>query len=441
MNRICVIGAGLAGLTASFRLQQAGYQVTLLEKYPDLGGRTSSFTRKGMHLESGLHNYFGFYHHLSMLIRDADIELKDIVHWDNDIYFFSPDLKAAKFTIAPLASPLRTIKSFLGNTHYLNARDKWQLIKLLSIGLKDYLMRKDYLDQITIAEYAQRLHIGSRLLNRFIRPFSEGIFFLKPEEESAFVFISILIPHMPHILQAQIGGFKGGMTDVLVKPIVHKFEGMKGRILPETTATEIIISEGKVSGVETSQGKISCDAVIVATGISAAKKLIYPAFRDHKFAQDLHKLEMTPTLGMQITLRQPLFPHPSTHFGLARYIGTMAEESHTTFPDQPGRLSLIFKDADTLLEKSDAELIKLVAKDLMDLGFDIEADIVDYASVKWETDFYSMRPGSEKLRPPQKTSVPGLFMAGDYTKQKFMSTMEGACYSGELAAQAVRAYL
>ena len=52
-------------------------------------------------------------------------------------------------------------------------------------------------------------------------------------------------------------------------------------------------------------------------------------------------------------------------------------------------------------------------------------------------EFYRLTPGSEQLKPSQETPIPGLTLAGDYTKQKYLATMEGAVYSGKLAAKAV----
>jgi protoporphyrinogen/coproporphyrinogen III oxidase len=48
-HRIVVVGAGLAGLTAAYRMQQAGYKVTVLESNTYPGGRAAS-TRKGGYL-------------------------------------------------------------------------------------------------------------------------------------------------------------------------------------------------------------------------------------------------------------------------------------------------------------------------------------------------------------------------------------------------------
>ena len=57
--------------------------------------------------------------------------------------------------------------------------------------------------------------------------------------------------------------------------------------------------------------------------------------------------------------------------------------------------------------------------------------------IKLPVDFYSLSPGNDGLRPPQATPVEGLTLAGDYTRQLYLATMEGAVVSGRLAARAV----
>ena len=54
---------------------------------------------------------------------------------------------------------------------------------------------------------------------------------------------------------------------------------------------------------------------------------------------------------------------------------------------------------------------------------------------------FSVCPGSDELRPAQKTDVPGLAVAGDWTATGWPATMEGAVRSGYLAAEAVLANL
>lgn len=40
-------------------------------------------------------------------------------------------------------------------------------------------------------------------------------------------------------------------------------------------------------------------------------------------------------------------------------------------------------------------------------------------------------------RPTQRTPISNFYLAGDYTKQKYLASMEGAIYSGKLAAEAI----
>ena len=54
---------------------------------------------------------------------------------------------------------------------------------------------------------------------------------------------------------------------------------------------------------------------------------------------------------------------------------------------------------------------------------------------------FAVRPGVEAHRPPQRTPVDGLFLAGDWTDTGWPATMEGAVRSGYLAAQGILADL
>ncbi|MCH8923822.1 MAG: FAD-dependent oxidoreductase, partial [Planctomycetes bacterium] len=54
---------------------------------------------------------------------------------------------------------------------------------------------------------------------------------------------------------------------------------------------------------------------------------------------------------------------------------------------------------------------------------------------------FSPQVGVDRLRPPQKTAIPNLFLAGDWTATGWPATMEGAVRSGYLAAEGALALL
>ena len=52
-RRAVVAGAGIAGLTAAYRLQQAGWGVEVFEAEPRAGGRVETIVRQGYCVDTG----------------------------------------------------------------------------------------------------------------------------------------------------------------------------------------------------------------------------------------------------------------------------------------------------------------------------------------------------------------------------------------------------
>jgi protoporphyrinogen/coproporphyrinogen III oxidase len=52
-RRVIVIGAGVAGLSAAYRLAQRGFDVTVLEAEDQVGGKTAATRRDGFILNRG----------------------------------------------------------------------------------------------------------------------------------------------------------------------------------------------------------------------------------------------------------------------------------------------------------------------------------------------------------------------------------------------------
>jgi zeta-carotene desaturase len=63
-----------------------------------------------------------------------------------------------------------------------------------------------------------------------------------------------------------------------------------------------------------------------------------------------------------------------------------------------------------------------------------DARLVKSGLLKEARATFSVTPGLDAYRPSQRTAIPGLFVAGDWTATEWPSTMEGAARSGRLAA-------
>ncbi len=70
-----------------------------------------------------------------------------------------------------------------------------------------------------------------------------------------------------------------------------------------------------------------------------------------------------------------------------------------------------------------------------------QAKLLHWRVVTMPRAVFSMQPGVDRLRPSQKTAIPSLFFAGDWTATGWPGTMEGAVRSGYLAAEGLLKYL
>lgn len=65
------------------------------------------------------------------------------------------------------------------------------------------------------------------------------------------------------------------------------------------------------------------------------------------------------------------------------------------------------------------------------------AKLLKSAVVKTPLSVYEATAGREMYRPVQTSPISNFFLAGCFTKQKYLASMEGATFSGKLAARAV----
>jgi zeta-carotene desaturase len=91
-----------------------------------------------------------------------------------------------------------------------------------------------------------------------------------------------------------------------------------------------------------------------------------------------------------------------------------------------------------LLQKPRQEIIDLcLAEVCVALPAARDAKLVKATVIKEAAATFSPEPGVDRWRPKQRTSVPRLFLAGDWTDTGWPATMEGAVRSGYLAAEAL----
>lgn len=434
---VIIVGSGLAGVSCAIDLVEKKKKILIVEASPYVGGRTSSWNENGMWVESGLHRVLGFYNAFPRLLKKAEINMHDIIFWEDEIEIRLPDNgPKAVYGASILHKPLKTLGSMIGNSHMLSIKDKIKIAQFFLSGFKDYHLKPAQLDQQTVFDYAKKLNVNQKIIDRLLVPLTAGIFFLPPQEYSAFALFGVFAPFIPRLYKLRVGAFKGGMTEVMMQPIIEYIIKKGGEVKTNAKVENLIIKNGKVCGVQVGDKTFQAKAVVLATSLKPAQEIIKKSFIHHPWFSNMLKLPSMPAVTIQLELTHPCLPVDRTTFGATTALASFAEQSRTTFTHVPGRISIILSPPQKFLNMEPEKILKISKQEAKRLGFSID-HYTSYRIITRPHDFYSLTPKTEALKPTQKTPIPGLTLAGDYTKQKYLATMEGAVVSGEIAAREV----
>lgn len=434
---VVVVGSGLAGMAAAHRLAKAGRRVLVLEAGAVLGGRTSSWDDGGMPVDSGLHKFLGIYRALPALLRDVGVDPHTILSWEDALQVHVPDEDVhAYFRAAPLHKPLRTLLTALGNNRIMPPLAKLALAYMGAGGLRECAARPLDLDKENIYDYARRSGVSERVCRRLLAALTQGVLFMPPEEFSAYAVFAPVLEGLKNGMTFRVGAFKGGMTDVMVRPIATAVERMGGRVRTGARVTRLAVESGRVVGVELGGETVLADHVVLAVQLRPAQGLIRASLPGHPWFAPMLSLGGLSAVSIQMDLDAPALPSDHTNFSNG-VLCCFGEQSRTTFTHTPGRLSVILYPPEEFLHMEAPAVLERTVAEAKRIGLDIAGRVRGYRVVRHAHDFYALRPGSEALRPEQATPVPGLSLAGDYTRQPWVASMEGATVSGQRAADAV----
>jgi zeta-carotene desaturase len=194
----------------------------------------------------------------------------------------------------------------------------------------------------------------------------------------------------------------------------------------ERAAVERVrVEDGAVTGVVVGGETMTADAYVLAVPFERVMGLA------PELALDFSRFEHSPITGIHLWFDRKItdLPHATL---LDRTIQWMFNKSEGRY------LQLVVSASRSLLEMPRAEVIELAVRELAEF-FPVvrEAKLEKAHVVKEVRATFSARPGLEKLRPPARTAIGNLFLAGDWTRSGWPATMEGAVRSGYLAAEAV----
>mmetsp|Transcript_1794 Transcript_1794/g.1904 ORF Transcript_1794/g.1904 Transcript_1794/m.1904 type:complete len:597 (-) Transcript_1794:358-2148(-) len=476
---IGIVGAGLAGMVAAMDLADAGHNVEIFELRPFVGGKVSSWKDDdGNHIEMGLHVFFGCYYNLFGIMKraggfDEYLRIKDHVHtFVNE----GGNLGALDFRF-PIGAPISGLTAF-AKTEQLGLADKFHNAVRLGTSpivraLFDFDGGMDMvreLDDITFSEWFRQLGGARGSLDRMWDPIAYALGFIDCDHISAramlTIFMLFAIRTEASVLRMLDGSPQTGLHD----PIIKYLEERGVKIHLGNACREILYDvdhEGKptrVTSIKVGPAKTErkFDAVVCALDVPGIQKILPEDFRKYPQFDNIYKLDTVPIATVQLRFNgwvtelnseeRMLDIAGDQSDGKGGGIDNLlysADAEFSCFADlavtspgeyyKTGEGSLIQAVFDErAFDRSEDQIVKDAITQIHSL-FPSSAKLECTWShvVKLGQALYRESPGQDKYRPKQATPVENFFLAGSYTYQDYLDSMEGATRSGLMVADEI----
>lgn len=454
-KRVIVMGGGLAGLSTAKHLVDAGHIPILLEARSLLGGKVAAWTDdEGDVTETGLHVFFGAYPNAMTLFKELGIE--DRLQWkDHAMIFACPGSSKKEFStfdFPELPAPLNAAVAILGNTSLLTWEEK---IKL-GIGLVPaYLFGQSYVEEqegVTVKEWMRARGVPDRVTDEVFIAMAKALNFIDPDTLSMQCVLIALNRFLQETDGSKIAFLDGSPTERLCEPLKEYVTRNGGTVRTDSPVQRIIVHpEGKhkdsIAGVLLKGNELlTADYYVSAMPVDAIKKLTPDSWRNIEYFRKMMGLKGVPVINIHIWFDRKLSTVNNLIFSRSKLLSVYADMSETCkgyASKDKSMLEMVFAPAKGWIGRSDEEILQATLEELEQLFPEeiavdgSKARVEKFTCVKTATSVYETLPGCEAMRPTQKSPIDNFVMAGDFSKQKYLASMEGAILSGQLAAKAV----
>ena len=258
---------------------------------------------------------------------------------------------------------------------------------------------------------------------------------------------------------------EGSPQDYLHNPIVKYLEERGVKIHTRRRVREILFEgedQTKVTGIVVADGEsestIKADAYVCACDVPGIKKVIPGTWRKWSEFDNIYKLDAVPVATVQLRfdgwVTELNDPDKRKQLEQAEGIDNLLytpDADFSCFADlalaSPGSfykkgegslMQLVLTPGDPFIKENNEAIANHVLSQVHQL-FPSSKDLnmTWYSVVKLAQSLYREAPGMDPYRPPQKTPIANFFLAGSYTQQDYIDSMEGATLSGKQAAKAI----
>jgi protoporphyrinogen oxidase len=224
--RIAVIGAGVAGLTAAYRLTSAGHAVDVYERWPGLGGQAATLDAgDGVRLERYYHHLFTTDRHITELF--AELGLPEELEWRE-----STTAMLARGRLWPFTTP--------GDLLRFKPMPPLDRVRMgaAAVALQRFAGRPEPYERITAREWIER-RMGRAAWREVWGPVFRGKFGERAEQIAMVWLWSKLRLRRGEDARDERLGYPRDSWEVLLQTLRDRIEAGGGRVLIDRPAARI----------------------------------------------------------------------------------------------------------------------------------------------------------------------------------------------------------
>ncbi len=444
---VLIVGGGLAGVTVAIGLKDSGQRIMMVEKADVLGGRARSWTDPvtGDPVHIGPHIFMTRYPNMFRLMEI--LGTRDHVVWQDPGHFITQVDGQKEIDIVSnlkLPAPLHFTPSLFADKR-ISISDMISAMPLTLYALRateEELLR---LDNINASAFLRGMGVSEQMIHRFWSFVCMAILNVPIELCSAGALLRFF-SGLLGVADLSIGFPDVGLSDLYV-PQSEKMLGKAGVEIHKNTGVKRFIGDAnRITGAELDDGSIVHAKKVIAALTPMALRQVVPRewIQSHKVFHELVYFNASEYLATYLWFDRKL---TNKKFWARVY---NPNDLNCDFYDMSninrgweGRNSVIMSNciwSERARHMSDEEVAMETRRELEEyLPEAAQAKLEHFVVNRIPMAIHCPYPGMEQRRPPTKSPIEGLVLAGDWIGTGIPSCMENACLSGWLAAEQILA--